>query len=81
MEKTEVKYIIVNYHLDKAVQNWTFAGKKHIIYCESAEWALKFDRVDAAKDTRDYLKKNFPGQDLTVVKATFYTDVTFERVK
>ena len=66
MEKSETKFIIVNYRRDQAVQNWSFADKKHIIYCNSAEWAMKFADKAGAKRTLDYLRKNFPeilGQD------------------
>lgn len=80
MERSETKFIIVNYRLDQAVQNWSFADKKHIIYCNSAEWAMKFADKAGAKRTLDYLRKNFPGQDLSIVEATFYTDVTFTEV-
>ena len=81
MERPDVKYIIVNDYKDQAVQNWTFADRKHIVYCNSAEWAMKFTDKAGAKRTLDYLRKNFPGQDLSVVEATFYTDVTFKGVK
>ena len=81
MERPDVKYIIVNDYRDQAVQNWTFADRKHIVYCNSAEWAMKFDDKAGAKRTLDYLKKNFPGQDLSIVEATFYNDVTFKEAK
>ena len=81
MERPDVKYIIVNDYRDQAVQNWTFADRKHIVYCNSAEWAMKFDGKAGAKRTMDYLKKNFPGQDLSIVEATFYNDVTFKEAK
>lgn len=81
MERPDVKYIIVNDYRDQAVQNWTFADRKHIVYCNSAEWAMKFDDKAGAKRTMDYLKKNFPGQDLSIVEATFYNDVTFKEAK
>jgi len=81
MKKSETKFIIVNYRRDQAVQNWSFADKKHIIYCNSAEWAMKFADKAGAKRTLDYLRKNFPGQDLSIVEATFYSDVTFKEIK
>ena len=81
MERPDVKYIIVNDYRDQAVQNWTFADRKHIVYCNSAEWAMKFADKAGAKRTLDYLKKNFPGQDLSIVEATFYNDVTFKEIK
>jgi len=37
MERPDVKYIIVNDYRDQAVQNWTFADRKRIVYCNSAE--------------------------------------------
>lgn len=81
MVNQEVKYIIVNDYKDQAVQNWTFADKKRIIYCNSAEWAMKFTDADAAKRTVKYLKKNFLVKDLAVVKATFQSNVRFETVR
>lgn len=81
MVNQEVKYIIVNDYKDQAVQNWTFADKKRIIYCNSAEWAMKFADADAAKRTVKYLKKNFLVKDLAVVKATFQSNVRFETVR
>ena len=81
MVNQEVKYIIVNDYKDQAVQNWTFADKKRIIYCNSAEWAMKFADADTAKRTVKYLKKNFLAKDLAVVKATFQSNVRFETVR
>lgn len=71
------KYIIVNPATGKAVQNWSFADKKHIIYCTSPEWAMMHESEDSANRTLDYLKKNFNAQNLTVLKVTFTTTVTF----
>jgi len=42
---------------------------------------MKFAGKAGAKRTMDYLKKNFPGQDLSIVEATFYNDVTFKEAK
>lgn len=81
MVNQEIKYIIVNDYKDQAVQNWTFADKKRIIYCNNAEWAMKFADADAAKRTVKYLKKNFLVKDLAVVKATFQSNVRFETVR
>lgn len=81
MERPDVKYIIVNDYRDQAVQNWTFADRKRIVYCNSAEWAMKFADKAGAKRTLDYLKKNFPSQDLSLVEATFYNDVSFKEAK
>ena len=71
------KYIIVNPATGKAVQNWSFADKKHILYCTSPEWAMKFADEESAKRRVDFLKKNFNAQNLTVLKVTFNTTVTF----
>ena len=71
------KYIIVNPATGKAVQNWSFADKKHILYCTSPEWAMKFADEESAKRRVDFLKKNFNVQNLTVLKVTFNTTVTF----
>lgn len=81
MERPDVKYIIVNDYKDQAVQNWTFADRKHIVYCNSAEWAMKFDNADSAKRIKAYLEKNFPNQVLAVVKSIFQPTVRFETVK
>ena len=70
MEKdTVIHYIIVNPVAGgKAVQTWTFAGKKAIVYCTGPEWAMKFGCEEGARRTVDYLKKNFPVQNLVVMK-------------
>ena len=71
------KYIIVNPATGKAVQNWSFADKKHIIYCNSPEWSMKFVDEKSANRRVDFLKKNFNAQNLTVLKVTITTTVTF----
>ena len=65
------KYIIVNPKNGKAVQSYTFAERKHIMYCNDPEWAMKWDEEDSAKRKMEFLKANFPGQTLTVMKITF----------
>lgn len=70
------KFIIVNTKSGKAVQNWSFAERKHIIYCSSPEWAMKWDEEDSAKRRMEFLKANFPGQELTVLRVTFNMTVT-----
>lgn len=57
----------------KAVQTWTFADKKHIIYCNSPEWAMKLEDVKSANRRKNYLKKHFPNQQLNVIKLTIET--------
>lgn len=71
------KYIIVNPVTGKAVQNWCFAGKKHIIYCNSPEWSMKHEKKESAERTLKYLNDNFPGQPLTVLKMTKTVSYTF----
>ena len=70
-------FIIVNTATGKPVQNWSFAGKKHILYCVSPEWAMKHDDAEAAGRTLDYLNKNFGESRLSVMRVTFTTAVTF----
>lgn len=70
------KYIIVCPKNGKAVQNWSFADRKHIIYCSSPEWAMKWDDEDSAKRRMEFLKANFPGQELTVLRVTFNMTIT-----
>jgi hypothetical protein len=70
------KYIIVCPKNGKAVQNWSFADRKHIIYCSSPEWAMKWDEEDSAKRRMEFLKANFPGQELTVLRVTINTTIT-----
>jgi len=70
------KYIIVCPKNGKAVQNWSFADRKHIIYCSSPEWAMKWEEEDSAKRRMEFLKANFPGQELTILRVTFNTTVT-----
>ena len=65
------KYIIVNPRYGKAVQSYSFAERKHIMYCNDPEWAMKFEDEDAANKKMEYLIANFPGQTLTVMKITF----------
>ena len=70
------KFIIVNTKSGKPVQNWSFAERKHIVYCVTHDWAMKFDEEDSAKRRMEFLKANFPGQELTVLRVTFNTTVT-----
>ena len=70
------KYIIVCPKNGKAVQNWSFAERKHIVYCVTPDWAMKFDEEDSAKRRMEFLKANFPGQELTVLRVTFNMTVT-----
>ena len=70
------KFIIVNTKTGKPVQNWSFAERKHIVYCVTPDWAMKFDKEDSAKRRMEFLKANFPGQELTVLRVTFNTTVT-----
>lgn len=75
------RFIIVCPTTGKAVQTWTFAGKKAIVYCTGPEWAMKFGCEEGARRTVDYLKKNFPVQNLVVMKVQFemkYSIAPFE---
>ena len=71
------KYIIVCPKNGKAVQTWSFADRKHIIYCVSPEWAMKWDDEESANKRKAYLEENFPGQTLTVMKVTSETTYKF----
>lgn len=71
------KYIIVCPKNGKAVQNWSFADRKHIVYCVSPEWAMPFNDEKSANERKEYLEKNFPGQTLTVMKVTIETTYKF----
>lgn len=73
----DIKYIILNTRTGKAVQNWCFAGRKHIIYCNSPDWAMKFETKESADHRLDYLNDNFPDQTLTVMKMTKTVTYTF----
>lgn len=56
----------------KCVQGFTFAGKKHITFCNDPWWAAKRDTRKAADEFLDFLKLNFPVKlSLMVVPATF----------
>jgi hypothetical protein len=70
------KFIIVNPKNGKAVQSWSFAERKHIIYCSSPEWSMKWDDETSANIRKEYLEKNFPGQALIVMKVTINTTYT-----
>lgn len=70
MENQTVKFIIVNVVTGKALQSWTFAGKKHIEYCTSPDWATPFPSMESAEHYKDYLTENFPNQKLTTMKLT-----------
>ena len=67
------KFIIVSPKTGKPVQNWTFAGKKHILYCQTPEWAMKHENEEDANKTLEYLKKEFPDQVLVVMPVTIET--------
>ena len=56
---TEIKFIILNVKTGKAVTNWSFADKKHIIYSNSPDWAMKFDTIEDAQKRVKYLEDNF----------------------
>lgn len=68
----KTKYIIMTPQ-GRAVQNWCFATPKHIIYCNSPEWAMDFQSIEKANQWIEYLNKNFPGQKLNAVKVTIKT--------
>jgi hypothetical protein len=70
------KFIIVNPKNGKAVQSWSFAERKHIIYCSSPEWSMKWDDETSANIRKEYLEENFPGQALIVMKVTINTTYT-----
>jgi len=70
------KFIILNRTTGKPVQSWTFAWKRHVMYCSSPEWALKFESGDAARRQIAFLKRNFPGQDLVPMRMKLETVVT-----
>lgn len=67
------KFIIVSPKTGKPVQTWTFAGKKHILYCKTPEWAMKHEKEEDANETLAYLKKEFPDQMLVVMPVTIET--------
>ena len=71
------KYIIACPKNGKAVQTWSFADRKHIVYCVSPEWAMKWDDEESANKRKAYLEENFPGQTLTVMKVTIETTYKF----
>lgn len=68
------KYIILNLN-GKAVQNWSFSTKRHIQYCQSPEWAMKFDEEKAAARWKDILNKNFPKERLVIMKIKIETTI------
>lgn len=71
------KYIIVNPKTGKGVQSWDFSEPKHIVYCRSPEWTMKFDKEDGARRSVKYLSENFPGQVLQVMKVVIRTEIGF----
>ena len=71
------KYIVMNTATGKAVQTWTFADRKHILYCNNPEWSMMHGSEDAANRTLEYLKKNFQIHELVVMKVSINTVVTF----
>ena len=71
------KYIIVNPKTGKGVQSWDFSEPKHIVYCRSPEWTMKFDKEDGARRSVKYLSENFPGQELQVMKVVIRTEIEF----
>ena len=71
------KYIIVNPKTGKGVQSWDFSEPKHIVYCRSPEWTMKFDKEDGASRSVKYLSENFPGQVLQVMKVVIRTEIEF----
>ena len=70
-------YIIVNTATGKPVQSWTFAGKKHIMYCTTPEWAMPNPDEDSANRRLKFLQENFHENRLSVMKVTFKTNVIF----
>lgn len=70
-----VKYVIMN-NTGKAVQSWTFGDKPHVIYCKSIDWALKSSDRTVLERRLEFLNKNFPGQNLRILKVTIETNVT-----
>lgn len=70
------KIIIVSTKTGKAVQNWTFADRKHVIFCQSPQWAMSFPSEESADGRIDYLRRNFGCSDLTVLKVKIESVVT-----
>ena len=66
----DYKFVIFNKKTNKPVQNWSFATKKHVVYCETLPWAMKFEKGDGALRTAKYLMKNFPGTELVTRKVS-----------
>ena len=71
------KYIIINTKTGKAVQTWSYADKKHIIYCTDPYWAMKFDKESDCIRTITKLLKDFPNQSLSSMKIKIKTIIEF----
>ena len=74
---TRTKFIVVNTRTGKAVQTWSYADRRHIVFCADPEWAMGHPDMEAAQRTADLLKKDFGDDRLTAMKVTITTTVSF----
>ena len=74
---TRIKFIVINTRTGKAVQNWSYADRRHIVFCTDPEWAMGHPDMGAAQRTADLLKKDFGDDRLTAMKVTITTTVSF----
>ena len=74
---TRTRFIVVNTRTGKAVQNWSYADRRHIVFCNDPEWAMGHPDMKAAQRTVDRLKKDFGDDRLTAMKVTITTTVSF----
>lgn len=74
---TRIKFIVVNTRTGKAVQNWSYADRRHIVFCTDTEWAMGHPDMESAQRTADLLKKDFGDEHLTAMKVTITTTVSF----
>lgn len=74
---TRIKFIVVNTRTGKAVQNWSYADRRHIVFCTDPEWAMGHPDMESAQRTADLLKKDFSDEHLTAMKVTITTTVSF----
>lgn len=74
---TRTKFIVVNTRTGKAVQNWSYADRRHIVFCTDPEWAMGHPDMKSAQRTADLLKKDFGDDRLVAMKVTITTTVSF----
>lgn len=65
-------FFVIENQKGKLVQSWSFSYSGSIVFCQTPEWALKFQTIESAKKRMDWLNKQHfqNGKGLKITKLT-----------